>query len=140
VPPNIQRFLPFLVIAVVLLFVLPAVLKKKSSGPSAKTASAQTIDGANLVDQGEVAFKTANGHYTQHLADLVSLKTGLAADLAVGMSVQLDVSSDGQSYVAQVTSTNLSLVRARRGDKLVAQSCVVVKSGSGVKCPVTPAA
>ena len=40
-PPNIQRFLPFILIAFLLLFVLPALLKKHSSGPNAKTRATE---------------------------------------------------------------------------------------------------
>jgi hypothetical protein len=130
--------LPFFVIAAVLLFIVPSILKKKSSGPSAKTRAAQTIDAANLVDAGEQSFQGAHGKYTSHLADLVTEKPALANDLGVGLTVQLDVSSDGKGYVAQLDTANLSLVRSRTGAKLVA-TCTVIKSASGVKCPVTAA-
>jgi hypothetical protein len=135
VPPNFQRFLPFALIALVLLFVLPALLKKHTSGPSSGTRSEQTIDAMSLIDKGEQSYRTAHGRFTPHLADLIALKPGLAADLAIGPTVQLDVSTDGRSYVAQVMSSVLSLVRARTAGKVVARSCLVVKSGSGVKCP-----
>ena len=50
VPPNFQRFLPIILIAFVLLFILPTVLKKKSStGPNTKTRAADTISALNLV-------------------------------------------------------------------------------------------
>lgn len=138
-PANFQRLLPFALIAIVLLFVLPAVLKKHTSGTSAGTKSSETVQATNLIDQGEVVYQAANGHYTQHIADLVSAKPGLAAALAVGVTVQLDVGSDGQSYLAQVGTDVISLVRARKGAKVTAQSCLVLKSGSGVNCPVTSA-
>jgi hypothetical protein len=63
------------------------------------------------------------------------LKPALATDLGIGVTVQVDAATDGKSYVAQIVSANLSLVRARTGTKLVNSSCVVVKSGSGVACP-----
>ena len=135
-PANFQRLMPFFLIAIVLLFILPQVLKKHTSGPSAKTKATQTIDATNLIDAGEQAYQTAHSRYTTHLADLLALKPGLATDLAIGLAVQLDVGTDGQSYVAQVASTNLSLVRARNGTKVTARSCLVIKSGSGVKCPI----
>jgi hypothetical protein len=111
VPPNFQRFLPFVLIAVVLLFVLPTLLKKHNSGPSAGTRAALTIDAMNLIDKGEQSHNAARGRFTLHLADLLPLNTRLASDLAIG------------------------LVRARSDNKLTAQSCLVLKSGSGVKCP-----
>jgi hypothetical protein len=136
VPPNIQRFLPFILIAFLLLFVLPAILKKHSSGPNAKTRATDTIGALKLIDQGEQSFKTAHGRYTSHLADLVPGHKQLAADLAIGLDVTLDISTDGQSYLARVSSDIFSLVRARTGSKVTAKSCLVLKSGSGVDCPV----
>jgi len=134
-PPNFQRFLPFVLIAVVLLFVVPALRKKHTSGPSAGTRAAQTIDAMNLIDKGEQSHKTAQGRFTPHLADLLPLNTRLASDLAIGLRVQLDVSSNGHSFLAQVASDVLGLVRARTDTKVTAQSCLILKSGSGVKCP-----
>lgn len=52
-----------------------------------------------------------------------------------GLDVRLDVSTTGQSFLAQVASNALSLVRARTGRTLSAQNCVVLKNSSGVKCP-----
>jgi hypothetical protein len=135
-PPNIRRFLPIILVAFFLLFLLPSLLKKKStSGPSAGARATQTINAMNLIDKGEQAFKTAHGSYTAHIADLVATSHGLARDLVIGLAVQLDAGSGGQSFVAQVESNVLSLVRARSGKKLIADSCLIVKSGSGVKCP-----
>ena len=134
-PPNFQRFLPFVLIAAVLLFIVPQLLKKHTSGPSASTRATQTIDAMNLIDKGEQSYKTAHGRFTPHLADLLPLNTRLAGDLAIHLGVQLDVSTDGQRFLAQVASDVLSLVRARTDNKITAQSCLILKSGSGVKCP-----
>ena len=134
VPPNFRRYLPLLLIAVVLLFLLPNVLRKKTtSGPTPSTRAGQTIEAMNLIDKGEQAYKTTHGRFTPHLADL--LNTRLANDLAIGLAVQLDVATDGQRYLAQVESDVLSLVRGRNGAAVIAQSCLVLKSGSGVACP-----
>jgi type II secretory pathway pseudopilin PulG len=136
VPPNLQRFLPVLLIGVVLLFVLPAVLKKKSaSGSSSKTQAAQTIDAANLIDQAEQSYRLTHGRFTTHLADLVPLHPRLATDLGIGLAVTLDTGTGGQSYLQQIRSGVLSLVRVRNRDKVAANSCLVVKSASGVTCP-----
>ena len=133
--PNFQRFLPLVLIGAIAIFVLPALFKNHSSGPSAKTKSAQTIDAMSLIDKGEQGYLAAHGRYTPHLADLLSGNGRLAADLAIGLDVQIDVSTDGQRFLARVAGVNLSLVRARTGSKVTAQSCLVVKSGRGVKCP-----
>jgi len=135
-PPNLRRYLPLVLIAFFLLFLLPTLLRKKStSGPSTSVRATQTIDAMNLIDKGEQAFKAAHGTYTAHLADLVATSHGLANDLVIGLAVQLDAGSNGQTFVAQVESDVLSLVRARNGKKLIANSCLIVKSSSGVKCP-----
>ena len=134
-PPNFRRFLPFMLIAVVFLFVVPTLFKKHTSGPSTSTRATQTIAAMNLIDKGEQSYRAAHGRFTSHLADLLPLRKQLAGDLAIGLSVQLDASTDGQSFLAQVASDVLSLVRARDGDKVTAQSCLILKSGSGVTCP-----
>jgi len=56
--------LPFVLIAVVLLFVLPSLRKKHTSGPSAGTIAAETIDAMNLIDKGEQSYKTAHRGFT----------------------------------------------------------------------------
>jgi hypothetical protein len=135
VPPNFQRVLPIVIIGALAIFVLPSLLKKHSSAPSAKTKATQTIEAMSLIDKGEQGYRAAHGRFTSHLADLLSKNTRLASDLAIGLDVQLDVSTDGQSFLARVAGDHLSLVRARNRSKVTARSCLVLKSGSGVKCP-----
>jgi hypothetical protein len=138
VPPNFRRFLPLILIAVFLLFLLPTLLKKKaSSGPNTATRATQTINAMKLIDKGEQTYDTAHGAYTSHLADLLTISHGLANDLVIGLAVQLDAGSGGQSYYARVESDVLSLIRARNGKKLIANTCLILKSGSGVTCPPT---
>jgi hypothetical protein len=67
----------------------------------------------NLIDKGDQGYKTVHGRFTAHLADLLPLNTRLASDLAIGLGVQLDVSANGQSFLAQVASNVLSLVPQR---------------------------
>ena len=135
-PANFQRYLPLVLVAFLLLFLLPNLLKKKSSsGSSAGARATQTINAMNLIDKGEQSYDAGHGVYTSHLADLITLSHGLAGDLAIGLAVQLDAGTKGQSFYAQVESDVLSLVRARSGPKLIADSCLVLKRGSGVKCP-----
>jgi len=136
VPPNFQRFLPLMLVVVLVLFVVPSLLKKKSSsGPSASARATLTINAMNLIDTGEQAYKAGHGAYTSHLADLITVGHRLASDLVIGLAVQLDAGSNGQSFYAQVESDNLSLVRARSGTKLIANSCLILKSARGVTCP-----
>ena len=88
-------------------------------------------------DPDAVAFPLAHGRFTPHLADLVPLHPRLATDLGIGLAVTLDAGTGGQGYLQRVASGVLSLVRARSGNKIVANSCLVVKSASGVACPAT---
>ena len=136
-PPNFQRFLPIILIAFVLLFVLPAVFHKStSSGPSSSTLSTETIAAMGIVDKAEQTFKATHKGYTSHVADLITITPALGHNLADGINVQLDVSSDGQAFYAQVASSVLGMVRSRSGSKELANGCLVIKSTSGVACPV----
>jgi hypothetical protein len=136
VPPNLQRYLPLILIAFVLLFILPAILKKHSStGLTTKEQGLATVGALSLIDKEEQAYKVANGKFTASLADLVPGHPKLASDLGAGLAVQLDTSTNGQSYLVRITSNIFSLVRAHTGSKVTAKSCLVLKSGSGVDCP-----
>jgi hypothetical protein len=134
-PPNFQRFVPIVVIAALALFLLPTLLKKHHSGPSTSAKATQTIDAMNLIDGDERAYRTAHSRFTPHLADLLTTNSRLASDLAIGLDVKLDVSTDGQSFLAEVASDTLRLVRGRSDGRITTQSCLILKSGSGVKCP-----
>ena len=133
-PPNLRRYLPFVLIALVVLFGAQTLFKKKTRGPTAATTAAQTISAINLIDKGEQAYKAANGRFTSNLADLLQLEPHLAADVA-GLSTELDASTDGHTYLAQVASSVLRLTRSFDDTKVTSQSCAVLKSGSGVACP-----
>ena len=134
-PPNLARYLPLILIAFFVLLIVPTLLKKKhTTGPNAGTRAAQTIDAMNRIDAGEQGYRKAHGAYTSHLADLIPGSHGLARDLVIGIGVELDAGTGGRSFYARVESDVLSLVRARDGTKLVARTCVVLKSSSGVKC------
>ena len=140
-PPNFQRFLPIILIVFVLLFVLPAVFHKSTStGPSSSTLSTETIAAMGIVDKAEQTFKASHTGYTSHLADLLTITPALGHDLGDGINVQLDVSSDRQTYVAQVASSVLGMVRSRAGSKELANGCLVIKNNSGVACPTKAAA
>lgn len=135
VSPNFRRYLPLILFAAILLFIVPNVLRKKSSGPSAGTRAGQTIEVMNLIDKGEQGYMKGHGRYTSHLADLLTPR--MANDLAIGLGAQVDAGSDGQRFLARVEGDVLSLVRGRNGATLSAQSCLVLKSGSGVACPAS---
>lgn len=126
--------MPLIGIALLLFILLPLLNRGKGSGLSSGDRATATRAALTLIDTGETAYKARTGHYTSHLADLVSAK-GLAQNLAAVLTVQLDASSDGNTFVAQVASDVLSLVRVRTGDKITANACRVVKKAKGVDCP-----
>jgi hypothetical protein len=139
VPPEIRKFLPLIALALFAVLILPSILHGKTSGTtSAGTRAADTTAALGLIDTGEQAYKTAHSRYTERVADVLTPR--LADNLVIGLAVDLAVSTDGQTYYARVTSDVLSVLRARKGDQQIADSCVVVKSSKGVKCPVAPAA
>jgi hypothetical protein len=141
--PQLRRFLPLILIALILFTFLPLLTRRSSSsGPSPSQRSRQTLEAMNLIDRGEQRYRALHGRYTSHLADLVIGQPRLAQDLVLGLGVHLDVSSSGRAYVAQVLSDVISLVRSRSGSAIVANTCLVLKSGSGIACPAgttTPA-
>jgi hypothetical protein len=135
-PPQFRRFLPLILIALFALILLPTLRHgPHKSGLSDSEKATRTIDAMKLIEAGEQSYKTVHGRFTQHLADLLPASSKLAGDLAVGLDARLDVSTNGQSFLAQVASNVLSLVRAHSGTRLIAQNCVVLKSSSGVNCP-----
>jgi hypothetical protein len=139
VSPEIRKFLPLIALGLFAVLILPQILNGKKSGTiSASTRAADTTAALKLIDTGEQAYKAAHGRYTERVADV--LTTTLADDLVIGLAVDLAVSTDGQTYYARVTSDVLSVLRARKGDQQIANSCIVVKSSKGVKCPVPPTA
>jgi hypothetical protein len=136
VPPNLQRFLPIILLVFLVLFVLPAIFKKSSSkGTPTKTLSTETIAAMNTVDRAEEAFRAGHGRYSPHVADLLATNRPLAHDLSDGVVVQLDVSTDGQTYYGQVASTVIALSRARTGGRVIAHSCTEIKNSKDVTCP-----
>jgi hypothetical protein len=134
VPPELRRFAPLLLIVVAFLVVLPLLRRSHSSGLSNADRATATKAALGAIDRGEVGYRAAHGRFTSHLADLVAGNKKLAGDLALGLVVELDVGSTGNSYLAQVQSSVLSLVRARTGSRITADNCQIVKKGSGVDC------
>jgi type II secretory pathway pseudopilin PulG len=133
--PQLRRFLPMILIVLLLVTFLPALLGKRStSGTSASERSRRTLEAVRLIDRGEQRYRAAHGRYTGNLADLMAGQPRLADDLTIGLSVHLDVASDGKSYLAQVVGDVLSLVRFRN-DSGVRDRCLVLRSGSGIECP-----
>jgi hypothetical protein len=134
VSPQLRRFLPLIVVALLLLVLLPLLNRGHKSGLSSGDKADRTKEAMRLIDTGELRFKARTGRYTSHLTDLVIASKRLGQVLAVGIAVELDTSTNGRAYLARATGENLSLLRARNGAALTTNGCVVIKSGSGVDC------
>jgi len=118
-----------------LLFIVLSVVNRKSSSSLNDTDRAVRANQAlTRVVDAESKYLQANGKYAGHVADLVPLAPKLAIDLTDGLvSIQIDSSGD-KSYLVQVTSTVVSFTRAFDNGKLVARSCLQIKSAGKKYC------
>lgn len=133
--------LPILLIAFAALFILPQLFRGSSSkGLSTKDRGTLTLDAIARVDRAEQKVFAASGTYTAHLADLVARDQVLASELTIPLTVDLDVTDNGKGYLARISSDVVSVGRARSGSTLIARTCRVLKSRTGVDCPTGTAA
>lgn len=137
---DVRRFLPFILIAFVGLFLLQTVFKHSSSKTlSSKDRATMTRDAMLRIDKAQKAAFTKDGKYTDSLADFVVADPVLARELTVPLTIDLSTGAGGKSYVVTVSSDVLSVARARRGAKVISSSCRTLKSRTGYSCPVPPA-
>jgi hypothetical protein len=132
---DLRKYLPLLIIAFAALFILPQLLNR---GGSSKTLSsddraALTLDAINRIDRAETKRFTADKTYTSNLSDLVQQDKQLAIDLTVPLAVEIDVGTDGKSYLVRVSSDVISFARARSNGKITAANCRELKKD--VDCP-----
>ena len=132
---DFRRYLPLIILAFAALFILPQFLNR---GKSSKTLSsdnraALTLDAVNRIDRAEAMVLAANGSYTGNLSELVQRDKQLAVDLTVPLIVEIDVGTDGKSYLVRVSSDVISFARARANGKITAANCRELKKD--VDCP-----
>ena len=132
---DMRRFLPILLIAFAALFILPQLFK----GGGSKTLSTKgrgnlTIDATQRIDRAQQRVFATSGKYTADLAQLAARDKVLASELTIPLTVDLDVSGTGKSYLARVSSDIVSTVVSRTGPT-VFRSCRVLKSRTGINCP-----
>jgi hypothetical protein len=118
-----------------LLFIVLSVINRKSSSSLNDTDRAvRTNQALTRVVDGEAKYLAANGKYSGHVADLIPLEPKLAIDLTDGLvTIQIDSSGD-KAYLVQITSTVVSFTRAFDNGKLVARSCLQLKSAGKKYC------
>jgi hypothetical protein len=131
-----RRFLPILLIAFAALFILPQLFKGSGSkSVSTKDRGRLTLDAIDRIDRGEQRQLASTGKYTADLATLVAADKVLASQLTIPLTVDLDVGSNGKTYLARVSSDIVSAAVSRRGAQVV-RSCRILRSRTGVNCPV----
>jgi hypothetical protein len=133
---DIRRFLPILLIAFAALFILPQLFKGSGSKTlSSKDRGRLTLDAIERIDRAERQALSSTGRYTTDLAELVARDRVLASELTIPLTVDLDVGGNGKNYLSRVSSDIVSAAWSRTGSTVV-RSCRVLKSGTGVDCPV----
>jgi hypothetical protein len=133
---DMRRFLPILLLVFVALFILPQLFKGGGSKSlSTKGRGQLTLDAIGRIDRAQQEALSANGKYTANLAELVAKDKTLAGELTTPLVVDLDVSDDGKAYLARVSSDVVSVTWNRSGSNVV-RSCRILKSRTGVDCPV----
>jgi hypothetical protein len=133
---DMRRFLPILLIAFAALFILPQLFKGHGSTTlSTKDRGRLTLDAIGRIDRAQQKEFSASGKYIDDLAQLAARDKILASELTIPLAVDLDVSGNGKSYLARVSSDIVSTVVSRTGPT-VFRSCRVLKSRTGLSCPV----
>jgi hypothetical protein len=132
---DMRRFLPILLIAFAALFILPQLFKGGGSKTlSTKDRGRLTLDAIGRIDRAQQKEFSSSGKYTDDLAQLAARDKVLASELTIPLAVDLDISGNGKSYLARVSSDIVSTVVSRTGPT-VFRSCRVLKSRTGVDCP-----
>lgn len=128
---------PLLIIVALflLLFILLPLLSKRSSTSLTDKDRALRADQAlTRVMNAEAAYLKNNSKYAGHVSDLVPLAKKLAVDLTDGVvTIQIDSSGD-KTYLVQVASSVVTFSRTVVNGKVVARSCLQLKSAGKAYC------
>jgi hypothetical protein len=128
---------PILIIVALflLLFILLPLLSKKSSTSLTDTDRAVRSNQAlTRVMNAEASYLAKHNGYAGHVADLIPLAPKIAVDLTDGVvTIQLDSSGD-KAYLVQVASSVVTFSRTVVDGKVVARSCLQLKSAGKAYC------
>lgn len=121
-----------------LLFIVLSIINRKSSTSLNDTDRAvRTNQALTRVMNAEAKFFKQNGKYTGHISDLVPLAPNIATDLTDGVvSMSVDSNNDN-AYLVQVASTVVAFSRSVKSGKVVAHSCLQLKSAGKPYCTHT---
>ncbi len=133
---DMRRLLPILLLVFVALFILPQLFRGSGSKTlSTKDRGRLTLDAIERIDRAQQQTLSSTGKYTANLAELVPRDEVLASELTIPLTVDLDVGDGGRSYLARVSSDVVSVAWSRTGTSIV-RSCRLLRSRTGVDCPV----
>lgn len=133
--PNLGRS-PLLIILVLFLFLfilLPLLNRKSSTNLTDKDRALRTQQALTRAMDAEETYFKANQHYTEHVSDLIAISPKIQTDLIDGFPVQVD-SSGGSSYFVQASSTVVQFSRVVKDGKIVAKTCLQLKSAADTYC------
>src|SRR3954463_4610547 len=114
---DMRRMLPILLLVFVALFILPQLFKGGggSKNLSTKNRGQLTLDAIARIDRAQQKEASAGGKFTADLAKLAASDKVLASELTIPLTVDLNVSDDGMTYLARVTSDIVSVAWNRSG-------------------------
>jgi hypothetical protein len=137
VSPQLRRYLPFILLALLALFILPQLFNGSGGGKTLSTndRAALAFDAIDRIHFRELDYRKANAKFSNRLADLVALDPILAQDLQGGFAVDLDASLDGKTYLARLTSDTVALVRTNRVRDRI---CRILRSNVDFSCDKPP--
>jgi hypothetical protein len=128
---------PILIIVALflLLFILlPLLSKRSSTSLNDKDRAVRADQALTRVMNAEAAYLKKHGKYAGHVADLIPLAPKIAVDLTDGVvTIQVDSSGD-KTYLTQVASSVVSFTRTVLDGKVVAKSCLQLKSAGKAYC------
>jgi hypothetical protein len=133
---NFGRSPILIIVALFLLLfiVVPLITKKSSTSLNDTDRAVRTQQALTRVMNAETAYLAKYGHYAGHVADLIPLDNKIAVDLADGVvSTQIDSSGD-KTYLVQVGSTVVTFNRTVVNGKVVAKTCLQLKSAASKYC------
>ena len=133
---NFGRSPILIIVGLFLVFIIfTSILGRRSSSSlNDKDRALRTQQTLTRVMNAEAAYLKQNGKYAGHVADLVPLAPKLQIDLTDGLAnIQVDSSGD-KTYYVQVTSTVLTFSRTVVDGKVVAKSCLQLKSAGADYC------
>jgi hypothetical protein len=136
---NFGRSPILIIVALFLLLfiVVPLITRKSSTSLNDTDRALRTQQALTRVMKAEASYLQKNGKYAGHVADLIPLAPKIAVDLTDGIvTIQIDSSGD-KTYFVQVESSVVTFSRTVVDGRIVARSCLQLKSAAATYCTRT---